>query len=123
MSKRINPNTTDLAKGDQFAVQYDVSFADASAGVGPNAVKLTDCTVVHEVDKNGQKFVQSEITWYGLNDTGVAGVKDSLAQAGIKPGKTTVTGFQGLVNEWRKITKMLGTLNDHGDAAVKALNL
>ena len=119
MSKRVNPNSYPLAKSDKFVVQTAIELTDS----GVAGVKLTDVTLNHNVDKNGQEFVDCSCTWYGLEDHGVAAIQDSLAKGGLVAGSVSVTGFQALVNEWRKITAALGHLNVAGDNAVKTLGL
>lgn len=117
MAKRKIQNTKAIAKGDQFEVTTSFTMGDSGqAG-------LTDVTLTHIAEKNGEIFVDSSATWYGLDTVGVAAVKDALGHAGLVNGTVQLTGFQALVNEWRKVTTALGHLNDAGDKAVKDLNL
>ena len=109
MGTRKNLNKTDLAKGDQFVVTTKVEFSDVDGD------KVTDCTLVHDVDKNGANFVTSTTTWFGLGDAGVVAIKESLAKGGVVDGTKNVSGFKALVKEWRKVTKALSHLNDLGD--------
>ena len=119
MSKRVVQNSKDITKGDVFVVTN--AFESADSGVAGSA--LTDCTLTHEVDKNGEKFVTSSVTWYGLGAAGVAALNTAISKGGLPMGTRTIKGFQGLVNDWKLLTKTLGHLNDQGDAHVKAANL
>jgi hypothetical protein len=123
MSKRLKCNTKDLAKGDKFQVTTAIELTDAGVAPPGGGPKLTDCTLIHNVTKNGENFVDSSTTWFGLADTGVAAIQDSIRKGGLTAGTKSITGFKALVAEWRTLTAVMAHLNDAGDEAVKLQSL
>jgi hypothetical protein len=117
VAKRIKRNVKPLAKGDVFVVTNNLDFVDVD-GDG-----VTDAVFTHKATKNGSLFVESQLTWYGLDDTGIAAIREAFAAGGFGQGTHELRGFKALCREWRKHTKALAKLDDLGEAAADVQGL
>ena len=102
--------------GDVYVVNTDVEVVDVD-GDG-----LMDVVFTHTVDKNGEKFVNTVVEWYGLGDEVAEAFVQTLSGVGlVEEENVEYTKFNQVVKHWKQLTRALAKINKLGDQAAIAI--
>jgi hypothetical protein len=114
--KSRGPSRKAPQKGDVYVITNDVAVADVD-GDG-----VSDLIAKHNVTKNGEAFVSSEVVWYGLDEETVAVFLAAMDEEGLTDDEPVKTDkFNVVAKSWKSLTKFLKKINDLAD--VKAVEL
>ncbi len=105
-----------VVPGDVYQLSTDITLLDIDAD-GAN-----DLTFTHQVDKNGENWVDAKIVWYGLPPEVSQAFVDALSDVGFIDDEVITTDKIGIVvKHWKNLTKALAKINKLGDTLVVAL--
>ncbi len=104
-----------VAPGDVYQLSTDLTVADVDGVV-------SDLTFTHKVDKNGQDWVDAQVTWYGLPPEVNAAFVEALQEVGFVDDEVVETDkVATVVKHWKNLTKALAKINKLGEDLVVAL--